>query len=133
MKTKALTAYTKTTGLKLDETQAEAIVTLIDESPEFDLARWQRACVTTKLAGVLAPNVACRIETYKSGGDYQAMRDRKRNGQPDAPTPKPARLDDDKLAAYRAQIAADKAAAAETRRSVDELLEAKLARKESRQ
>ena len=126
MKTKALTAYTKTTKLKLDDTQAEAIVTLIDESPEFDLARWQRACVTTKLAGVLAPNVQCRIDTYLAGGDYQAMRDRNRNGSPTGPPPPPAPLDAAKRAAFQALQAEHRAATAETRRRVDELVETKL-------
>lgn len=76
----AILAYTEIVGLKLDKIQGKAIIQLVEESPDFNLDRWRLACKTTKLAGVLERNIACRISTYKAGGDYEAMLAGRRNG-----------------------------------------------------
>lgn len=86
----AVITYTETTGLKLDRIQGKAIIQLA-ESPGFNLARWHNSCISCKLSGVSAPNIACRIETYKAGGDYQAMKASQRNGHPaNKSSPQPA-------------------------------------------
>lgn len=76
----AVLAYTEIVGLKLDKIQGKAIIQLVEESPSFNLTRWRLACTTTKLAGVLERNIACRIATYKAGGDYEVMLAGRRNG-----------------------------------------------------
>ena len=118
----AVVTYTEITGLKLDRIQGKAIIELAEQSPDFNLARWTMACTTTKLAGVLPANIACRIDVYKAGGNYQAMKERKRNGQPDTPAPRPVSLDNGKAEAYRALMAADQAAAAETKERVNGIM-----------
>lgn len=121
---RAITIYSDSTGVKLDRTQAGAIVTLIEETPGFSLNRWQKACTTCRLNGVKVENVACRIETYqKADGDYQVLISRRQNGGSTlAVAPKPVILDDAKRAAYEVQLAADRAAVAESTARVEDIM-----------
>ena len=122
---RALVIYSDTAQIKLDKTQAGAITNLIKAEPEFNFTRWVAACTSVKLGGVKPENVQCRIDTYKAGGNYQAMISAKRNGNgaPDAPAPK-VELRGIDPAAYRAQLEADRAAATETKEMVNKTFEA---------
>jgi hypothetical protein len=103
----AVVIYTEIVGLKLDEIQGKAIIQLVEKSPNFDFDRWRLACTTTKLAGVLPANIACRIETYKAGGDYQVMKATQRNGYPPANKSSPAKsLAPEKEQRYQELLAA---------------------------
>jgi DNA-binding Lrp family transcriptional regulator len=110
---KAMIVYSDTAIYKLDKTQVRAITDLIKSEPDFNFTRWVAACTSTKLGGVKPENVQCRIDTYKAGGNYQAMISAKRNGTTDAP-PRPVSLGGIDPEAYRAQLEADKAAIAES-------------------
>lgn len=106
----AILAYTEIVGLKLDKIQGKAIIQLVEESPNFNLDRWRLACTTTKLAGVLERNIACRISTYKAGGDYEAMLAGRRNGthQPLNKSSPAKSLPPDKATRYQELLAAAK-------------------------
>lgn len=113
--------YTEIEGLKLDKIHRQAIAEFIKSTPGFDPDLWHKSCKSCHLSNVNAGNVQCRIDVYRNGGDYQAMLDRRRNGQPERVKATPAAqvlADDVKRAAYEA-LQAESAAAETLRQQID--------------
>lgn len=85
---KALKAYQQATGLKLAPANRDLIIALAGE-PEFILSRWQQSITSCIAGGVKPSNVGCMVDTYRDGGDYKAMLNKRNNGQHGRPPPDP--------------------------------------------
>jgi hypothetical protein len=90
---KALAAYKELTSLYPDNEVGKPAIGNLAGEADFDLQRWRDSISSCRLHGVNPRNIACMIDTYRAGGDYGEMWDKRREQeeeQPDSPDATPA-------------------------------------------